>query len=351
MSWKTSSGIVLQTGLEMKAGADPEWKKKEPEIENILLELAKDDTAGSPVNEEKWIRKSLRNLSEQISEEGFQASPPTVSRLLKKHKYSLMANRKDKEGNSQHPDRNTQFEIIQEKKRECQAANIPRISVDAKNKELIGNFKNKGKALRKEPDIVNVHDFPSDATGPGIPYGVYDPVKNKGFVCVGTSFQTPEFAVESIEIWWKNIGRQDYPNSKELAIFADGGGSNGYRSRLFKKFLQEKLCNNYGLTVSVHHYPRGCSKWNDIEHKMFSFISINWAGVPLRSYGIMLRLIRGTTTKKGLKIEATLNAKVYQKAIKVSDAEFRRIKVERGEICPAWNYVIRPQQLIEANPP
>lgn len=319
------------------------WKKKDPEIESTLLEVVVSETAGDPMTEQKWVRSSLRNLGEKMSHNHIEISAPTISRLLKKHGYSLRVNQKEKESSADHPDRNKQFEHIDEQKRHAETSGSPIISVDTKKKELIGDFKNNGKSWDQEAERVNVHDFPSDAIGKAVPYGIYDEGRNQGHVFVGTSSDTPEFAVNAIQKWWDEIGRIAYPNENELLILGDSGGSNSSRSRVFKKQIQDKLCNQYGLNVTVCHYPRGCSKWNPIEHRLFSHISINWAGKPLRSFDTMLNYIRGTKTKTGLQVGASILGGTYQKGKKVSDKEMSELNLHKHTCCPQWNYIIRPQ--------
>jgi hypothetical protein len=300
------------------------------------------ETAGDPSGNQKWVRSSLRKLSRRLSDAGHKISPPTVGRLLKKLGYSLKANVKEKVG-QEHPDRNKQFEYIEAQKQAFQAAGQPIISVDTKKKELIGDFKNEGQAWCQEPECVNVHDFPQDALVRAVPYGIYDLDHNCGYTYVGISADTPQFAVDAIATWWQNEGSIVSPPVDQLLILADAGGSNGYRPRLWKQQLQEQLCDRLGLTVTVCHYPTGCSKWNPIEHRLFSHISINWAGKPLRTLDTMLAYIRGTTTATGLTVKAFLLEGDYEKGLKVSDAEMERLNLERHAVCPNWNYTIRPR--------
>lgn len=301
------------------------------------------ETAGNPMNAWKWIRSSLRNLSEQLSSYGYSASPPTISRLLKKQNYSLKVNRKEKEGHSQHPDRDQQFVYINAQREDYRGQSFPIISIDTKKKELIGEFKNNGKVWCLSPEKVNVHDFPSDAEGRASPYGIYELGKNKGYVYVGKSADTAEFAVDAIEQWWREYGFMDYPGATELLILADSGGSNGARIRLWKKQIQERLSDQFGLNVKVCHYPPGCSKWNPIEHRLFSHISQNWAGKPLRNYASLLGYINGTKTSTGLTVKSFLIEKDYTKGKKISDKEMNELNIEFHNICPKWNYTIRPR--------
>lgn len=294
------------------------------------------------MTERKWVRLSLNQLSQALAELGHTLSVTTVSRLLDQSDYALRANVKSQEPGSDHPQRNTQFEYVAQKKAEFQAAGLPIISVDTKKKELIGNFKNAGRTWCKEAEQVNGHDFPSQSEGRAVPYGIYDLTRNCASVCVGRSADTPEFAVDAIAQWWENDGKAAYPKADRLLILADSGGSNGARPRLWKKQLQRQLADRLGLTLTVCHYPTGCSKYNPIEHRLFSYISINWAGKPLRTFDTVLNYIRDTTTKTGLKVKAFLNEKIYEKGLKVTDAEMKALNLERSDICPQWNYTIRP---------
>ena len=292
---------------------------------------------------QKWVRSSLRALSARLRHAGHTASAPTVRRLLTKHDYSLRVNAKEKEARAQHPDRDTQFRDIAPQKQAFLASGDPIISVDTKKKELIGNFKNAGRTWRQEADIVNVHDFLSDALGRGTPYGILDVQRNEGVVYVGTSADTPEFAVEAIARWWQDHGHTAYPGATRLLILADAGGSNGCRPRLWKAQLQHHLSDALHLRVTVCHYPTGCSKWNPIEHRLFSHISINWAGKPLRTWETMLELIRSTTTHTGLKVSAHLLDGIFEKGKKVSEAVTKTLNMTRHAICPQWNYTIIPR--------
>lgn len=300
------------------------------------------ETAGNPTSDQKWIRSSLRSLSRRLGDARHAASPPTVSRLLKDLGYSLRANVK-KQAGKEHPDRDRQFKYIEVQIEAFRAAGWPIISVDKKNKELIGNFKNDGQVWCQEPEYVNAHDFRSDALGQANPYGIYDMTHNRGYVYVGTSTDTPQFAVDAITAWWQNEERDAFPPGSPLLILSDGGGSDGYRPRAWKQQLQQQLSDQFGLAVTVCHYPTGCSKWNPVEHRLFSYISINWAGKPLRSFDTLLAYIRGTTTTTGLTVKAFLLEGVYEKGQRVSDAEMRALNLERHTVCPNWNYTILPR--------
>jgi hypothetical protein len=306
------------------------------------VELVVPETAGDPMSEQKWVRSSLRHLSERLEHLGHLASPPTVGRLLRKLGYSLRVNVKKQEANGAHPERQQQFEVLESQKGIFQMAGWPIISVDTKKKELIGNFKNAGQAWCQEAEAVNVHDFPHDALVRAVPYGIYEVNGNRGSVYVGSSADTPEFAVAAIARWWEEEGRRRFPQAKKLLILADAGGSNGCRPRSFKQHLQEQVSDRYGLTVTVCHYPTGCSKWNPIEHRLFSQISLNWAGKPLRSLDTMLNAMRGTVTSTGLRVRAALLDGTYAKGQKVSDAQMQQLNIEHDSVCSQWNYTIRP---------
>jgi Rhodopirellula transposase DDE domain len=306
------------------------------------VELVVPETAGDPMSEQKWVRSSLRHLSERLEHLGHLASPPTVGRLLRKLGYSLRVNVKKQEANGAHPERQQQFEVLESQKGIFQMAGWPIISVDTKKKELIGNFKNAGQAWCQEAEAVNVHDFPHDALVRAVPYGIYEVNGNRGSVYVGSSADTPEFAVAAIARWWEEEGRRRFPQAKKLLILADAGGSNGCRPRSFKQHLQEQVSDRYGLTVTVCHYPTGCSKWNPIEHRLFSQISLNWAGKPLRSLDTMLNAMRGTVTSTGLRVRAALLDGTYAKGQKVSDAQMQQLNIEHDSVCNQWNYTIRP---------
>jgi Rhodopirellula transposase DDE domain len=308
-----------------------------------LLELVAPETAGDPMGARKWVRSSLRKLSQRLAHLGHAASAPTVGRLLKAHDYALRVNAKEKEAGSQHPERDAQFQYIEAQKAAFTAAGCPIISVDTKKKELIGDFKNAGQIWCQHPIEVNVHDFPGDALGRAVPYGIYDLQHNEGAVYVGMSADTPEFAVTAIGQWWQDHGRVVYPRGTALLILADGGGSNGCRSRMWKAQLQSQLSDRLGLRVTVCHYPTGCSKWNPIEHRLFSQISLNWAGQPLRTVETILGYICDTTTTTGLRVTARLLAGVYQTGKRVADAVMNTLQVEHHAVCPQWNYTIHPR--------
>ncbi len=307
------------------------------------------ETAGDPVSGCKWTRKTTDKIAQQLKRTGIRVSAKTVGRLLKQMDFSLRLNLKCLEsGKSKPPDprqRDLQFRYIRSQIRNYKASAMPVISVDTKSRELIGPFHQAGRKWCQEPIKVLDHDFPSDSNGVAIPYGIYDPVRNEGFVCVGTSYDTSEFAVNSIRTWWQKSGVQHYSNADRLLILADCGGSNGYRTRLWKQQLQDSFCDRFGLKVKVCHYPPGSSKWNPIEHRMFSFISNNWAAQPLLDYETVLKFIRTTKTLTGLKIRSFLINKKYSKGKKVSDEQMSRIVLERHTQRPYWNYSIPPSKM------
>ncbi len=274
---------------------------------------------------------------------GIQVSDKTVGKLLHQLGYSLQAAKKTVEG-AQHPDRNAQFEHIAGQAKRCLERGVPFISVDTKKKELVGNFKNAGVEWQPMhvPELVDVHDFPGDALGKAIPYGIYDVADNSGFVNVGTDHDTPVFAVTSIEAWWKRMGDQRYPNAKELFITADAGGSNGYRARVWKFELQ-RLSDKLRMPIHVSHFPPGTSKWNKVEHRLFSFITMNWRGKPLRTYETVVNLIGNTTNSGGLVVRATIDRRRYPTGKKVTPKQMRELKIERDVFHGDWNYTIHPR--------
>ena len=313
-----------------------------------LQRLAEPATMGDPMRPLKWVSKSPAKLAASLCESGHEVSPNTVAKLLQeKLEYSRQVNRKTHEGTS-NPDRNAQFEHINAKVVAAQAAGQPVISVDTKKKELIGNYRNSGSAYRPKgsPAHVKVHDFEDKALGKVAPYGVYDVVANEGWVSVGITSDTAEFAVASIRAWLERMGRKRYPDMRELTITADCGGSNGARVRLWKVELQ-KLADETRLTLRVHHYPPGTSKWNKIEHRMFCHITQNWRGQPLESRMAVVELIGSTTTKAGLKIECALDERRYEKGIRIKKSEMKRLDIEGDAFHPDWNYTIKPRCLNE----
>jgi len=298
---------------------------------------------GDPLSPLRWTCKSTMNLSRELKAKGHDVSARTVAGLLKELKYSLQANRKNYEGKG-HPDRNAQFNYINETVKSFQSECCPVISVDAKKKELIGNFKNGGKEWRPHgtPEQVSVYDFLSLGDGRATPYGVYDILRNEGWVSVGIDHDTSTFAIDSVFQWWRQMGEAVYSGATKLLITADGGGSNGHRTRLWKMELQ-RLADQIGLEIHVRHFPPGTSKWNKIEHRLFSFISMNWRGEPLRTFATVVNLIGATTNKKGLKVKCQLNTKAYPLGTKVSDKDMEDIALHRQSFHGDWNYSVTPR--------
>lgn len=287
----------------------------------------------------QWARKTTHTLSEELTAQELPICPNTVGRLLRVLKFSLHVNRKSI-AETRHPDRDQQFRYLAQLKADFLHRGQPVISVDSKKRELVGNFKNTGATYRRQADPVSVHDFPSLAEGVALPYGLLDWVRNDGYVVVGTSHDTAAFAVDAIELWLSTYGWWHYPSMTELLILCDAGGSNSCRTRLWKYALYQRLAQEHGITVTVCHYPSGASKWNPVDHRLFSCISRNWAGVPLRSYETILNYIRTTTTRTGLTVDATLDLTDYPTRVKVVDDDFSQIKIHRHEILPQWNYTI-----------
>jgi len=302
-----------------------------------LLELVEPETGGDPEGHCKYTRSSLRSLAKRLG----RGCATTIGRLLKPLGYSLKTNVKRLIGKV-HPQRDWQYRFIQRSKALFIRAGQPVISVDAKKSELIGNFKNSGKRYCQKADMVNTYDFPSEAECKATPYGIYDNQANHALVVVGKSAITAQFAVSSIKYWWEQIGHIRYPQANHLMIEADAGGCNGHRPRLWKWELQ-KLVDEIDLPITVCHYPSGASKWNPIEHRLFSQISRNWAGYPLRTLTIMLNFIRGTTTTKGLTVDAELDTAIYEKAIKISDKQIKSLNLRRRRVCPDLCYTIKPR--------
>jgi Rhodopirellula transposase DDE domain len=308
-----------------------------------LKTLVEPATGGNPMTSDKYVRRSLQTLSDELADLAHPASPSTVANLLRGLNYNLHVNVKRFTG-PPHPDRNRQFEYIAETIASFRREGWPIVSVDSKKKELIGNFKNAGSSWCRRGVEVNAHDFLSDAECRAVPYGLYDVVANRGHVVVGTSADTPAFAVDAIARWWGLIGSKRYPHAGALLVLADAGGSNGCRPRLWKYRLQQ-LADRYALVVNVCHYPTGASKWNPVEHRLFGPISINWAGIPLQSPEVMLSCLRGTTTETGLRVTAEWRERIYPTGVQVTGAEMDRVRLTRHDICPRWNYSIEPTDL------
>ena len=331
------SGRVRKSG-----GGRKKLTESYPNLKEDLEALVEETTRGDAETVLKWTSKSTANLLSALKEKGYEISQKSVYNLLVEIGYSLQANRKVLEG-GEHPDRDAQFSYINEKTKALQKEGQPVISVDTKKKEKICNFKNIGKEYHKpgQAPAVNVYDFLDKEKGKVSPYGVYDLDKNKGWVSVGISHDTGAFAVNSIRSWWYQMGKETYPDAKKLYINADGGGSNGWRNRLWKRELQ-KLANELGIEIHVSHFPPGTSKWNKIEHRMFCFISQNWRGRPLIDRATVLSLIAATKTKTGLTIRAKLDENEYQSGIHVSDEEFEKIALYKDTFHGEWNYLIKP---------
>ena len=331
--------------IRKEGGGRKRAVEKDLTLRSDLESLVEPVTRGDPESPLRWTCKSVRVLAAELGRMGHRVSHELVSNLLDEMGYSLQANRKSREGERQHPDRNAQFEYINSCAQAFQAASQPVISVDTKKKELVGDFKNGGRELRPkgDPELVRVHDFEIKELGKAAPYGIYDIGQNVGWVSVGTDHDTAAFAVASIRDWWKSMGQSTYPGVRELLITADGGGSNGYRLRLWKLELQ-KLADECGLAITVCHLPPGTSKWNKIEHRLFSFISQNWRGKPLVSHEVIVNLIAATTTRTGLKVTARLDTNQYPKGIRVTDAEIAEIKLHRHDFHGEWNYTIAPRR-------
>jgi hypothetical protein len=349
-----AAGVAeLESGLEGKeigtkrvrkpGGGRKKLLEKDHKLLMDLEKLVEPVTRGDPESPLRWTCKSTRHLADELRTMGHEISHVKVAQLLQDLDYSLQGNQKTMEGTS-HPDRNAQFEHINAKAEEYLKAREPVISVDTKKKELVGQFKNSGREWcpKGEPEKVGVHDFPDPQLGRVAPYGVYDQSRNEGWVSVGTDHDTASFAVQSIRSWWHTMGKTNYPNAQQLLITADGGGSNGSRVRLWKLELQN-LANELGFPISVCHFPPGTSKWNKIEHRLFSFISQNWRGRPLISHETIVQLIRATTTQKGLKVRSELDTAQYPVGRKVSDEEFSRINICRDEFHGDWNYTVLPE--------
>ena len=312
-----------------------------------LENLIDASTRGDPESPLRWTCKSVRNLESELRKLGYDVSYKTVGNILHDLEYSLQGNRKTSEGNDDHPDRNEQFEYINQKAKIFLRKGIPVISVDTKKKELIGHYKNNGMEWRNKNDPIKVlsHDFPDPDVPKAVPYGIYDIGNNAGWVNVGISADTAEFAVESIWQWWKRMGKKRYKSSSSILISADSGGSNSYRSHLWKRELQ-KFANKTNMEITVTHFPPGTSKWNKIEHRLFSYISINWRGKPLTDYQTVVNLIASTKTKTGLEVKARLDTKTYQRGIKVHKDEIKSLNLEKHKFHGEWNYTIKPQSSV-----
>ena len=343
---KDLDGPRLEDGrVRRKGGGRHEIAEGDPTLVSDLQRLVEPMTMGDPMRPLKWVSKSPAKLATALAASGHEVCPNTVAKVLETRLgYSRQVNRKTREGAS-HPDRNAQFEHINAKVVAAQMAGQPVISVDTKKKELVGNYKNGGSDYRPKgaPRCVKVHDFEDEVLGKVVPYGVYDVGANAGWVSLGITSDTAEFAVNAIRTWIERVGHKRYPDMHELVITADCGGSNGARVRLWKVSLQ-KLADETGLTLHVHHYPPGTSKWNKIEHRMFCHITQNWRGQPLESRMTVVELIGATATKTGLKVECALDERTYEKGIRIKNAEMRLLDIKGDPFHPEWNYTINPRR-------
>ena len=330
--------------VRREGGGRKNTTERQPTLLPALDALVEPTAKGDPMSPLRWTTKSTRRLSASLNEQGFVVSHMQVCRLLHELEYQLSANRKSLEGGT-NPDRNTQFEFINEQSAMFLKQHCPVISVDAKKKELIGNFKQNGKVWRPkgEPELVKVYDFIDKKLGKATPYGVYDVKQNLGWVNVGIDHDTAEFAVESIRRWYKHLGKELYPQAKEIFVTADGGGSNSSRSRLWKYCLQE-FSDESGLTIHVSHFPPGTSKWNKIEHRLFNHISMNWKGQPLVSMDVIINLIGNTTSQTGLKVYAVEDRNIYPTKRKISDEEMKKLNIIKNDTLGKWNYTIKTRK-------
>ena len=338
-----SGGPVLPMNRSRREGGGrKKLTDKDPTLLSHLELLVEPVTRGDPESPLRWTSKSVKNLAGELVRQGHQVSAGTVATLLKGMKYSLQANKKTSEGSS-HPDRNAQFEHINKRVKEAIAAGNPALSVDTKKKELVGDFKNGGQELRPQgdPEKVRTHDFVDPKLGRVNPYGVYDIANNEAWVSVGIDHDTGEFAVATVRRWWFTMGLPRFVDAAGMLITADGGGSNGSRLRLWKVELQT-LANEIKMPISVCHFPPGTSKWNKIEHRLFSFITKNWRGKPLITHQVIVNLIGATTTKTGLKVRAEIDPHLYAKGRKITDAQMAKLNITRDEFHGEWNYTIHP---------
>lgn len=338
----TSKKAIPTDRLRKKGGGRKKLIDKNPQIKKEIKEILDETTAGDPMTPLKWVNKSTYSIANQLGSKQTKISEDTICRILKQEGYTLQANRKTKE-NKNSAERNEQFNYINQQVRNFIQKKLPVISVDTKKKELVGSFKNAGRTWRKKgkPKKVNVYDFPTLSSGKAIPYGTYDLAKNEGFVSIGISNDTAEFSVESIKQWWKQLGKKSYQKKNSILITADCGGSNGNRNNGWKYYLQ-KFSNETGLNITVLHFPPGTSKWNKIEHRLFSYISMNWRGKPLINYKVIISLVRGTKTSTGLKVYARIDKRKYKKGKKFSNEEIATVNVKSHSLHPLWNYTIIP---------
>lgn len=332
-AWKAESGAKVEAARR--------WKKKDPKILETLRKLMEGETGGDPISGVKWSRRSTRKLAAELIRQGHRIARDTVGRLLGAQGFSLKANVKRLSG-PRHPHREQQFQFIRKRTQAAGRKGIPALSVDTKKKEIIANYHNGGKIWVDKPIEVSDHDFPHPELGRANPFGIYDIRSKHGMVVVGTSAETAAFGVDALRVWYRTQGRVEYPEAREIQIFCDNGGCNGSKNRLWKYELQD-FADEYNLAVHVTHYPPRASKWNPIEHRLFSFISKNWAGQPLNSYEKMLKYIRTTKTEAGLSVRASLLERHYETGIKISDDRMSEINLRWGRVLPQWNYTIRPR--------
>lgn len=333
-----------ETGrIRAAGGGRKRVEETDPHVRRVLARLVEASTAGDPMSYLLWTNKSTRALAEELRRQGYEVSHVTVARCLRELGYSLQANVKTIEG-TPHADRDAQFRYLNDQVRNFVRRHDPVVSVDTKKKELVGCFDNRGRRWQPQgkPEGVNVHDFPAQGVGKAIPYGTYDVTRDEAVVNVGITHETAEFAVESIRRWWHLLGRKAYPQARHLLICADAGGSNGARLRGWKLHLQA-LADRLGIAVTVCHYPPGTSKWNKVEHRLFSFISMNWRGRPLLSYEAVVNLIGGTTTKSGLWVKALLDTREYEPGQKITDEEMRTLRLRPHRFHGEWNYTLEPR--------
>lgn len=329
--------------IRAAGGGRKRIEQSDPHVKRVLARLVEASTAGDPMSYLLWTNKSTRNLADELARQGYEVSYVTVARCLRELGYSLQANVKSIEG-TQHPDRDAQFRYLNDQVRRFVRRQEPVVSVDTKKKELVGAFENRGRRWQPQgkPEAVNVHDFPGQGSGKAIPYGTYDVTRDEAVVNVGITHETAEFAVASIRRWWQLLGRKAYPQARSLLICADAGGSNGSRLRAWKVHLQA-LADQLRLEITVCHYPPGTSKWNKIEHRLFSFISMNWRGRPLLSYQAVVNLIGGTTTKSGLRVKALLDTREYEPGEKITDDQMRALEMKPHKFHGDWNYTFQPR--------
>ncbi len=338
-------GVEVTPRIRRAGAGRPGIQKTQPGIREALEALVDPITRGDPMSPLRWTCKSRAKLAAALTKDGWSVSSTTIGRLLHELGYSLQSPRKSGEGEEQHPDRNAQFEHINATAATLLDRGQPVISVDTKKKELVGNFKNSGQEWQPQgtPEHVLVHDFPSDAVGKAIPYGIYDMARNEAWVSVGLDHDTPAFAVASIRQWWKSMGRSAYPDARELFITADAGGSNGYRSRVWKVELQ-RFADEINLPIRVSHFPPGTSKWNKIEHRLFCHITQNWRGKPLRTIETVVALIGSTRTAAGLRVRARLDSKAYPTGVEVTKKQMKALALIPGDFHGEWNYQLLPRQ-------